>query len=363
MGYQSTDTKTDLRNGESSSLTKNEISIFYRQPLIRNFGGIVGRSDYDLAGYSVDITKLQSLEAKENFLLQQLFLFLDWALLEAEYKITNDRLNLIKKELAVTRRKYKASFSLKVDLITQETAESDLQLALLFKKSELADVREQLAALFQDKSFLNSETPEINIYSLDFSVQENLENYLKKNSRVLKMIDYQKQQNQRKQKTYQNKKQIQLDLSLSAFQQDEKTDSTSGAASNYQIGLQFSLPLGNTQAKSQLVESSLQLQQLNYSYDSEFRNLLASLRGLEARFKILVDTLVLNTNQISLASQRTTEETRRYRLGHGSSALVLQAQDNEQSAKIGYAQIAVSYQKIALQYLALLDKLLIQKIY
>ena len=200
MGYQSTDTKTDLRNGESSSLTKNEISIFYRQPLIRNFGGIVGRSDYDLAGYSVDITKLQSLEAKENFLLQQLFLFLDWALLEAEYKITNDRLNLIKKELAVTRRKYKASFSLKVDLITQETAESDLQLALLFKKSELADVREQLAALFQDKSFLNSETPEINIYSLDFSVQENLENYLKKNSRVLKMIDYQKQQNQRKQK-------------------------------------------------------------------------------------------------------------------------------------------------------------------
>ena len=125
----------------------------------------------------------------------------------------------------------------------------------------------------------------------------------------------------------------------------------------------FSLPLGNTQAKSQLVESSLQLQQLNYSYDSEFRNLLASLRGLEARFKILVDTLVLNTNQISLASQRTTEETRRYRLGHGSSALVLQAQDNEQSAKIGYAQIAVSYQKIALQYLALLDKLLIQKIY
>ncbi len=363
LGYQSTDTKTDLRNGESSSLTKNEISIFYRQPLIRNFGGIVGRSDYDLAGYSVDITKLQSLEAKENFLLQQLFLFLDWALLEAEYKITNDRLNLIKKELAVTRRKYKASFSLKVDLITQETAESDLQLALLFKKSELADVREQLAALFQDKSFLNSETPEINIYSLDFSVQENLENYLKKNSRVLKMIDYQKQQNQRKQKTYQNKKQIQLDLSLSAFQQDEKTDSTSGAASNYQIGLQFSLPLGNTQAKSQLVESSLQLQQLNYSYDSEFRNLLASLRGLEARFKILVDTLVLNTNQISLASQRTTEETRRYRLGHGSSALVLQAQDNEQSAKIGYAQIAVSYQKIALQYLALLDKLLIQKIY
>ena len=222
LGYQSTDTKTDLRNGESSSLTKNEISIFYRQPLIRNFGGIVGRSDYDLAGYSVDITKLQSLEAKENFLLQQLFLFLDWALLEAEYKITNDRLNLIKKELAVTRRKYKASFSLKVDLITQETAESDLQLALLFKKSELADVREQLAALFQDKSFLNSETPEINIYSLDFSVQENLENYLKKNSRVLKMIDYQKQQNQRKQKTYQNKKQIQLDLSLSAFQQDEK---------------------------------------------------------------------------------------------------------------------------------------------
>ena len=66
-------------------------------------------------------------------------------------------------------------------------AESDLQLALLFKKSELADVREQLAALFQDKSFLKK-TPEINIYSLDFSVQENLENYLKKNSRVLKMI-------------------------------------------------------------------------------------------------------------------------------------------------------------------------------
>ena len=88
------------------------------------------------------------------------------------------------------------------------------------------------------------------------------------------------------------------------------------------------------------------------------RALLAGLKGLETRLNILTETLALNTNQISLATQRTKEETRRYRQGHGSSSLVLQAQDDEQSAKISYAQIAASYHKIALQYKALLDKLL-----
>ena len=172
------------------------------------------------------------------------------------------------------------------------------------------------------------------------------------------MIDYQRQQNQRQQKTYQNQKKIQLDLALSASQFDEKTDTNSGASSNYEVGLQFSLPLGNSQAKNQLASSLLELQQINYSYDSELRTLLAGLKGLETRLNILTETLALNTNQISLATQRTKEETRRYRQGHGSSSLVLQAQDDEQSAKISYAQIAASYHKIALQYKALLDKLL-----
>ena len=58
---------------------------------------------------------------------------------------------------------------------------------------------------------------------------------------------------------------------------------------------------------------------------------------METRLNILTETLALNTNQISLATQRTKEETRRYRQGHGSSSLVLQAQDDEQSAKISYA--------------------------
>ena len=53
----------------------------------------------------------------------------------------------------MTKRKYKASFLAKVDLISQQAAVSNLELALLSQKSELADVREQLAALFQDKSF------------------------------------------------------------------------------------------------------------------------------------------------------------------------------------------------------------------
>ncbi len=362
LDYQFTDTKNDLKEGTSSS-TKQGASISYNQPLLKNFKGVLDRTAYDLVGYNIKIAELQSLEAKESFLLQQLFLFLDWALFEAEYKITQNRLKLLKKELATTQRKYKASFSLKVDLISQQAAVSNLELALLSKKSELADVREQLAALFQDKNFLDSEIPEINIFSLDFSIEKNLNNYLKENSRVLRIIQYQKQQNQRQQKSYHNQKQIQLDLSLSASQLDEITDTTSGSSSNggssnYEIALQFSLPLGNNQAEGQLAESLLQLQQLNYNYDSEFRNLLANLRGLETRLKILEDTLALNTNQISLARLRTLEEMRRYKLGHGSSVLVLQAQDNEQNAEVGFAQIAVVYQKIVLQYMALLDKLL-----
>ena len=62
----------------------------------------------------------------------------------------------------MTKRKYKASFLAKVDLISQQAAVSALELALLSQKSELADVREHC----QDKSFLDSKIPEINFYHL-----------------------------------------------------------------------------------------------------------------------------------------------------------------------------------------------------
>ena len=80
------------------------------------------------------------------------------------------------------------------------------------------------------------------------------------------------------------------------------------------------------------------------------RNLLISIKEMEK-------VLVLNQEQIESAKAKTREELRLYNQGRGILTFVIQSRDNEEQAKLTYAQNAANYHKLILQYRALMDEL------
>ena len=68
--------------------------------------------------------------------------------------------------------------------------------------------------------------------------------------------------------------------------------------------------------------------------------------------------LEFNQNQIESARERTPEELKVYKEGHGDMTFVIQSQDNEANARLTYLENSVTYHKLVLQYKSFLDQLL-----
>jgi hypothetical protein len=68
--------------------------------------------------------------------------------------------------------------------------------------------------------------------------------------------------------------------------------------------------------------------------------------------------LLLNRSQIESAQAKTREEVRLYEQGRNLLTFVIQSRDDEQIAELTYAQNAVNYQSLVIQYRALMDGLL-----
>ena len=104
------------------------------------------------------------------------------------------------------------------------------------------------------------------------------------------------------------------------------------------------------QADAQLDQLSATVMDLQVTLDSNLRALMIQILEMER-------ILELNRELIKSAQERTKEELKLYNQGRGELNFVIQARDNEKNAKLSYASNAVSYQKLVLQYRALMDEL------
>jgi outer membrane protein TolC len=123
------------------------------------------------------------------------------------------------------------------------------------------------------------------------------------------------------------------------------------------IGAEFRLPLGNRTAQTDIQVIDLQLRRLELESSQIAVDLEAGIRGLMIQIAELEDILALNVEQIESAGKKTKEEQRLYDQGRGELTFVIQSRDNEENAKLTYAQNAAAYQQMILQYRALVDEL------
>ena len=339
---------------------ENSVELQYSQPLLRNLGGKLTRLQYDLKAYDVDVAGIQAAENIEEFLAESISKYLDWVYLEEQKKIISRRLSLSRKEFERTQRKFNAFLIDSADVIRSKDALNTWRQNLGLAESQLSALRSELSVLAQSSLFLTGK-PDFNLYSLQrpealASARAKLEN----SSRILKILEL-------------RKKQLDVnaigvretgkpDLSLIAAVTVKSAEEDAGDSFTFEkkdaaVGLQLSVPIENRTAKADYQRNRLQTLQLGKEREDAVLSLTASLSSLHTQLTKLMRVLELNREQIESARLRTIEEIKIYEQGRGDLTFVIMSRDNEESAKLAYAENALNYQKLWLQYQALMDEL------
>lgn len=351
-----------LYSGNPSELFRQQLSVTYSHPLLRNKSGILDRLEYELAAYAIDFTEIQSRENQEDFLLNVGFGFLDWVFLEEQLNINQERLRLAEEQLASSRDKYEAHIIDRIDVLRQEDAQRIAKQNVVLSQSQASAKQTELAVIAQS-SLLGRSNPGHDIYSLvSLEDVEQTISRLDDESRVLRAFNVLAAQLTLEMRGLSNQTRPQLDLNLGTvlIEDDESYGKSFGVDNpSLFVGLQFTYPLGNRTSKADIRKSELELLQLRANRQTVFLDLESSIRSILIQIREMETVLALNLGQIESAKERTLEEIKLYEQGRGDMTFVIQSQDNEAHARLTHLQNAVAYHKLVLQYRALRDQLLV----
>ena len=347
--------------GVPDEFYQNQIALTYLQPLLKNRGGFLDKFQFALKQYDIDFSEIQAMENEEDFLANSAGKFLNWVFLTEEMKIVTERSKLSEEELERTRKKRAANLVDEVDVIRAEDAVRISKQSLVLIKSQLQAVRAELAVLSQSDELNNAE-PVFNLYgttelpTLGAAVAQ-----VKENSRLIKAIDFRIQQVSYSRRGYEET--MKPELAFVAQGNTKSADPVAGESfaldkPDFVVGLKFRFPLENRTAKFEIEKTDLQLSQIQKQKQEISLNLQAAVTNIYIQIKELEKVLKLNQEQIESAKAKTREELKIYNQGRGDLTFVIQSQDSEQSARLTYAQNALNYHKLIIQYHALLDQLL-----
>jgi outer membrane protein TolC len=356
--------RADLDLGEfvgfPSTLYQHELGFGYRHPLVKNKNGFLDRLEYNLKEYDIEISEVSAAEAVEGFLAESAAKFLDWVYLTEQKRIVAERLALSEEELERTARKRDANLVDEADVIRAEDAVRFWKQTQVMVAAQSSALRAELAVLTQNDDLFEME-PEHNLYGIvDLPPLPEAKADLEEGSRILRALRIGRDQ---------------LEYARRGFEDTEKPDLSLVAELNLKglddgffpafdldkpdamIGFEFSVPLKRMTARSNIARTDLEIERL----DKEIMNVSLSLTSALANLTIQIDrmeeVLALNRAQIESAAARTEEELKLYNQGRGELTFVIQSRDNEENAKLTYAQNALTYHKLLLEYRALTDAL------
>jgi hypothetical protein len=304
-----------------SKYYQNELAVTYIHPLLKNRGGFLDRLQYDLKQFDIDFSEVQVVENQEDFLAMAAGKYLDWVLLTEQKQIIQDRLKLTEDELARTIEKRDANLVDQVDVLRAEDAVRIARQSQVLIESRWSALQSELAILSMNSDIFEL-SPEFDLHHLEeLMTFEEASTYLNENSRPIRVLNVRLNQLKYAQRGY--KEILKPDLSITAQVNsknlaDELGESLKLKERDAYIGVQFSVPLGNRTARSQVTQSELQTQRLE---------------------KELLD--------LSLTLTSTFDMT-----------FVIQSQDSEENSKLTYALNAATYHKLIIAYRSLMDQLL-----
>jgi outer membrane protein TolC len=345
-------------------LYQNRFAVTYAHPLIRNKNGFLDRLQYDLKQYDIDFSEVVSLENREDFLAGNAQKFLDWVYLTEQRRIVQERLNLSEEEYERTVKKRIAHLVDQADVIRAEDAVRIWKQNLMLIESQWKSLQADLAVVSMNEDLYDS-SPEFPLYELvAMDPLEEAISRLKENSRLLRALDIRLEQLRYSRRGLEDTEDPDLSL-VAQFNlkntidevEDDYFESWKLNRPDVLVGLQFSVPLGNRSVKGRITRTDLQIEQLEKELKDLELSLVAALTDIHIQIGELENVLALNREQIESAKERTNEEIKLYDQGRGELTFVIQSRDNEQNAKLTFAQNALTYQKLVVAYQALMDQL------
>jgi outer membrane protein TolC len=343
---------------------ENKFYVMYTQPLLQNFKGKLDRLAYDLAEYAIDISEIQALESNEEFLLDAGTRFLEWVFLTEQLRIAEERLALAEEQLEQAIRKREANLVDEVDVLRAEDAVRMTRQNIMFIELQWKSKRAELAVLAQSEE-LYEVTPEFDIYrlvelpSIDEAVAE-----MKQDSRLLELLEVQSVQLAQSREGIFESGRAQLNLNVGAGLMggdDDFGGSLTLDSPDLLVSLDLRYPLSRTTMEADLAKTDLQLRLLEKEIENVSLDLEAAIRNLLIQIDEMEGVLLINQEHIESARAKTEEELRMYNQGRSMLTFVIQSRDDEQQAKLTYAQNAASYHQLVLTYRAVMDELLIME--
>ncbi len=348
------------KNISTSVDTNNsKFSIDYIHPLLKNANGINDQLNTDLSNINIQISKLNIAEQKEAFILIQLKKFIDLAYIQERLIIDNQRLDLATQELTLVKQKFKMAVIDKVDVLLQEDAYHSAKQRQLQTQQYLNILRYELSIILDIN--LYSVKAEFDLYKpYIINKEDDLKQYLLANSRILKIADLNQDLLELQLKSDKSNSKAQFDLKLGIINESKNsyyTNSISNPSLSWNIGLDFSYPIGNIQAHSNITKTQIMLAKAKEKKQEQLLNIYAKANVLKQKIKYLVEILELSKAQIKTATARTVEERRRYNNANSQVSFVIAAQNNEQSANLNYIQVFKNYQESVLNFKEIIDQL------
>jgi outer membrane protein TolC len=334
--------------------TRNRFSLDYTYPLLRNRDGVNDQLDGDVAQIAIEKNTLERLEQEEDFILKKLKRFVDLAYAQEQQLINERRLALAGQELNLVKQKFAASVVDKVDVLLQEDAYQRAQQQLLQAQQDLILLRHEIAitlALNFDQVVANTDL--YKIYSAK-------KVWLLADTRALKITALDQKTLKRQLFSFKNESEAKLDLNLGLASEGENSsysNSLENQSATWNVGLDWSYPLGGVKSSNNVKKAEIKLARLAQYKREQLLELNVQATILKEKIKLLMQMLKSNKKQISIAKARTVEERGRYANGSGQASFVISAQNNEQNAQLGYAQVATNYQKAVLDFKATIDQL------
>jgi outer membrane protein TolC len=348
----------DVPVGPSTYYT-NSLTATYSMSLLKNRGGELDRLDYDLAGFDVELAGIDAAENQEVFLLEAALKYLDWVLADEQMRIAADRLALAEEELARVRRKRASYLVEQADVLRAEDAVQTSQAASLFVRSAWTAVRAELASLAGwDAESLTS--PDYDVYDRPQPPRADAVSGVVDGTRAVGAIDVRLRQLARLEAGYDAAARPEL----SAF----ATGTVVGADTEFDrsleikhpdllLGVEFRYPLGNRSAEADLAGVRLQRHQLYLARESIEVTLGAKLLAIVERLRELDAVIVINEERLETTQRKTREELELYNQGRGDLTFVIQSRDDEARARLAYAENALLYHRLVLQFRSLADQL------
>ena len=352
--------KIDPIFGIPDSYYEHRIELSYVHPLLKNKRGLLDRLPFELKQYDIKYEEIQAYENLEQFLARAALDFQIWAFLAEQRNIVTERLRLSKEELERTTKKRQANLIDQADVIRAEDAVRIWEQNKVLVESQWHAVQAQLAVLTQDSSLYHL-TPAFDLYALVTrgSLEESIAR-IEDSSRLVNLLRVRLNQIDKSRQGFVDI--TRPELSFVSIVNAKRANESLGTSLRLNkpdatIGIQFSYPLGNRSARANVKRNDIEAAQLKKAIDNVILSLVSDYTSLHIQIAELEEVLALNQKQIQSAKQRTAEELKLYDQGRGELTFVILSRDNEQNARLTYANNALTYHQLNLQASALLDNL------